>query len=164
MLTSESREIQFAPSTGSAGAGKVRNGGLEGPQAKAGRQGPPVRSRRRSLSRGRGEQASNWRRLNPNDTGQVQAGHNGDRREIAVGLKRRTSCIHRMYNRQFGEVHHARTLSPLPSPAKPVKHARRGMRVRSVRGRISTVSRRPRDRAGPTLSAGRAWRPWPHGL
>src|SRR5262249_57266692 len=33
--------------------------------------------------------------------------------------------------RQFGEVHHAQTLRPLPSPAKPAKHTGRGLSGRN---------------------------------
>ena len=52
-------------------------------------------------------------------------------------------------------------LLPLTSPIQGTCAGTRhrplgGMRVRSVHGRISTVSRRPRDRARNTLSAGRA--------
>ena len=60
--------------------------------------------------------------------------------------------------RQFGEVHHAQTLSPLPSPAKPMKHVKRGMtgRVGTPRRWMFMQAGRPdhRTKRGPPTRGG----------
>ena len=105
--------------------------------------------------------------------GTLESGQVGSHRQPQL-ISERHQTIGRD-GQQFGEVHHAQTLSPLPSPAKPMKPVKRGMtgRVGTLRRWMFMQAGRPdhRSKRGPPTRGGvlsgrantrrSAFRSWP---